>query len=160
MRCRAGAQRVHSGLSLSQFGFEVIDVGGDQGVAFAAAACNQDRADTGDGHAQIAEPSNQLRGRELLQCVVPIPGVRVNLGRFQQPDLVVVPQCFDTQVGHGGEASDADRADHDVLRWAGPLPIGERPVRSILGCGVLDDEQSDDLAVADPDVVRHDQRVR
>ena len=85
------------------------------------------------------------RPRKLFQCVIPIAGVRVDLGRFQQSDLVVVPQRFDTQVGHRGEASDTDGAVH---------------ARSVLGCSVFDDEQGNDLAVADPDVVGHDQRIR
>ena len=99
-------------------------MGGNQCVALAWAAGNENRTDIGDRHAQIAQPPNQLRSRELFQRVVAISGVGVDLGWFQESDLVVVPQCLDTQAGHGGEASDADGAGHVVLRWAGAAPLG------------------------------------
>ena len=92
-------------------------MGGNQCVALAWAAGNENRTDIGDRHAQIAQPPNQLRSRELFQRVVAISGVGVDLGWFQESDLVVVPQRFDTQMRHGGETTNADGAAHGVLRW-------------------------------------------
>ena len=48
------AQRTHGGLRVGEFSLEVIDVGGDQDVALGWAACDEDGADVGDWHAQIA----------------------------------------------------------------------------------------------------------
>ena len=37
---------------------------------------------------------------------------RVHLGRLQQPDIVVVPERLDAQVGHAGEVTDGHQYVH------------------------------------------------
>src|ERR1700719_4252198 len=72
---------------------------------------------------------------------------------------------LDTEEGHRGEPahgnSDAHGGSGRGGSGSGGPPLArERPVRSVLRLGVLDDEQSDDLAVTEAEVVGHDQRVR
>ena len=42
-------------------------------------------------HAEVPEPADYLRDRHLTGLIEAVAGCRIDLGRFQQPDVVVVP---------------------------------------------------------------------
>ena len=53
-----------------------------------------------DRHLQVPEPADDLCRRYLVGVVVAVPGIRVHLHRFEQPDLVVVTQRLHAEVRH------------------------------------------------------------
>ena len=60
----------------------------------------QDRAHIVERHAQIAETPDHLRGRHLARRVEAVTGRLVHGRGFEQPDVVVVPERLDAEVGH------------------------------------------------------------
>jgi hypothetical protein len=84
------AQRPNCGPRLGQFGLQPVQVRGDEGVAGGRVRCGQYRLDVGDRDLQVAQPPDDLRGRDLVGRVVPGARVRVHRGRLEQPHLVVV----------------------------------------------------------------------
>jgi hypothetical protein len=106
------AQRADGLAGPRQFVLQPVQVGRYQRVAGPGVGGGQDGLHVGDGHAQIPQAADDLGRRDLLRPVVPVAGVRVDLGRFQQADLVVVAQRLDAQVRHPGEVPDRDSQVH------------------------------------------------
>ena len=61
-------------------------------------------------HAEVAQPADDLRGRDLTGPVQPVTGRRIDVRRLQQAYLVAMTRRLDAQVGHPGEV--ADRQQH------------------------------------------------
>ena len=76
-------------------------------------------------HAEIPESADHLGGLDLVRRVEAVTGLLVDLGRGEQPDLVVVPQRYHAQVGHPGEITDGQPHPHNGDSRPGcraPLP--------------------------------------
>ena len=72
-------------------------------------AC-EDVAHLVDRHVEVAEPADRLGRADLARGVAPVPGRGVDARRFEQPDVVVVPERLHAQVRHLREL--ADRQQH------------------------------------------------
>jgi len=67
--------------------------------------------DLPEGQAQVLERDDTVELAQLLRRVGAVAGDRINLGRRQQADLVVVPQGAD---GHRAEPGELPDAEHDT----------------------------------------------
>jgi len=56
-----------------------------------------------EGHVQGTKSADDLGGWDLVGRVAAVSGGGINIGRCEQADAVVVPQCLDGQVGGPGE---------------------------------------------------------
>ena len=88
-----------------------LQVLGDRRVAGGLVLGGQHRLDLRDRHLQQPEPADQLGLLHLRDAVAPVPG-RIDLGRGQQADVVVVPQRLRGQVRQAGELTDRDQCLH------------------------------------------------
>src|ERR1700712_1499585 len=91
---------------------EVGEVVGDERGTLADVGAEQ-ADDVADGHVQVAEPTDDLRGRDLVGRVVAVARVPVDPLGWQQAGLVIVAQGLDAQGRHGGEPADAQQRRHD-----------------------------------------------
>jgi hypothetical protein len=124
------AQRLDRGPGLGQLGFEPVQVRRDQVVAGRRVRRGQHRLDVRDRHLQVAQPADDLGGRNLPGGVVPVAGVRVHRNRLEQPHLVVVAQRLDAEVSRAGEVAHGKSGCHQAI--VDPPVTGEsrRPIRS------------------------------
>ena len=95
-----------------QLALETIEMGDDQPVTRLGVGRGQYRLDLRDGHLQTPQPADDLRKRDLILGVVAIAVAGVDLARLQQPDLVVVAQRLDAQMGRAREVADRDAGTH------------------------------------------------
>jgi hypothetical protein len=98
---RAGeqaAQRRHRGLRAGQVLLETRQVRGDELVARAQVSRLQHGVNLVERHVQIPETADDLGCRDLAGRVPAVSGVRVDVGRRQEPDAVIVAQRLDAQM--------------------------------------------------------------
>jgi len=122
-RLQQVAQRLDRGPGLGQPGLQPVQVRGDKGVAGRRVRCGQHCLDVGDRHLQVAQPPDDLRGRDLPGRVIPVARARVDRGRLEQPHLVVVAQCLDAEVSRAGEVAHREPCCHQAI--ANPPVAGE-----------------------------------
>ena len=115
-------QRRHRGLCLLELPLHAPQVRGDDRVARGHVRRLQHGPDLLQRHAQVAQPADDLRGRDLTRPVQPVTSRRVDVRRLQQAYLVVMTQRLDAQVGHPGEV--ADRQQHLHGPYDGPSGNG------------------------------------
>lgn len=65
-------------------------MGGDDRGAGPGVVGAQERLDVGDGHAQGAEPADDVRMVDLAGVVEAVTGAGVDMGRFENADVVIV----------------------------------------------------------------------
>ena len=106
------SQRRHDGLGERELGFHPLQVGGYHLVTGRRVGRLQYLPDLVERHAQIPEPADDLRDPYLARFIEAVAGLRVDLGRGEQPHLVVVPQRYHAQVGHPGEITDGQSHPH------------------------------------------------
>ncbi len=87
-------------------------MGGDEPVTGLQIRSLQDGVDLVQGHIQIPETADHLGRRDLIDGIPPVPGLRVDVSRLQQPDAVIVAQRLDAQVGGPGEVTDGQGGGH------------------------------------------------
>ena len=114
-RLQQVAQRVDRGPGLRQLGFQPAEMRGDEGVAGRGVRRVEHRLDLADRHLQIPQAADDLRGRDLLGGVVAVARAGVHRGRLEQPDLVVMPQRLDAQVGDAREVADREPCCHQAI---------------------------------------------
>ena len=114
-RLQQVAQRFDRGPGLRQLGLEPAEVRGDEGVAGRGVGSVEDRLDLADRHLQIPQAADHLRGRYLRGGVVAVARAGVHGGRFQQADLVIVPERLDAQVRNAREVTDCELCCHPVI---------------------------------------------
>ena len=78
------AQRGHGALGVGQVPLQPGQMGGDELAPGHLVRCTQHRADLLEGHPEITESADHLGGRDLVAGVPPVPGHRVDVGRFEQ----------------------------------------------------------------------------
>jgi hypothetical protein len=79
-----------------------------------------DLADFGQREPEIAQGKDPVQPLELVGAVPAVAGLRVDLRRRQQADVVVVVQGPHRHLGHAGERSDPEH---------GSIPTTSRDVR-------------------------------
>ena len=79
-----------------------------------------DASDLGQRDVELAEPVDDLGGRDLVDAVVAVAGGGVDGGRHQQVRVVVAAQRAHAQVGQSRELADRQHA-----RSVHPPPAGE-----------------------------------
>ena len=97
---------------LLQLTLHASQVGGDRRVAGGDVGRVHDRADRVERHPELTQPADRLRDRHLWHRVAPVPAVRIDRRRRQQPDLVVVPQRLHAHERHPREVADAQGRFH------------------------------------------------
>src|ERR1700676_1288456 len=70
----------------------------DQSAASLGIGRGEHLADLAYGHSQVSETPDHLSRRYLCRLVVPIPAVRVDLSRIEQPRVVIMPQRLHAQM--------------------------------------------------------------
>jgi len=115
-------ERCHGQPGPVKAGLEPAQMRGDQGRAGARVRCGQHLADLAQGHIQLAQPVDDLRGGNLLAGVVAVSAVRVDDGWFEQAPLVVSAQRTDAQVSDLRELADGEAGPHEAT--VHPLPGG------------------------------------
>ena len=65
-------------------------MGGDEPVTRLRIGSLQDGVDLFQGHVQVPETADDLCRRDLIGGIPPVPGIRVDVSRFQEPDAVIV----------------------------------------------------------------------
>ena len=116
---RGGCSRLRSdstaALVCGEFGLEPAEMRGDEGIAGRGVGRVKDRLDLADRHLQVPQAADYLRGRYLCGGVVAVARAGVHGGRFQQADLVVVPERLDAQVRNAGKVTDCEPCCHLVI---------------------------------------------
>jgi hypothetical protein len=95
-----------------QLPLESAEMGHNHAVASVRIGSRHDYLDVAHGRLQSTESADHLRGWDLLHGVVAVAGVRVDLGRYKQPDLVVVAQCLDAEMRSAREVADGHIRPH------------------------------------------------
>lgn len=75
-----------------------------------------------DGHVEVAQPADHLRGGDLVEGVVAVAGALIHIGRLEQARLVVVPERLHAYVGHAGKLADGQTGSH--VSSVNPPPAG------------------------------------
>ena len=101
--------RVLGALELVLHRLEVVD---DGPVAGREVGRLEHRAHLLERHVEVAEPADGLGGGDLVGAVVPVAARRVDLGRLEQADVVVVPERLHAQVRHLRELADGEARRH------------------------------------------------
>ena len=65
-----------------------------------------------DRHVEVAEAPDGLGGRHLIGAVVPVSAGRIDVGGFEEPDVVIVPQRLHAEVRHLRELADGEARGH------------------------------------------------
>jgi hypothetical protein len=86
--------------------FDPLEVLGDDRRPGLGVGDGEQLADLPQGHVQLPEAVDDLGGRHLVEGVVAVPGLRVDVGWFEQARFVVAAQRLDAQVGDPGELPD------------------------------------------------------
>jgi hypothetical protein len=105
-------QRRDGALGPGQVLLQARQVRGYEPVAGPQVRSREDRADLLQGHVEVPEAADDLRGRDLIGRVAPVPGGRVDVRRLQEAEAVIVPQRLDAQLRGAGEIPDAQRGGH------------------------------------------------
>src|SRR6266581_263990 len=116
-RCQQGAQRGDGPLRSAEFFLQAAEMGNDPLVAGAQVGSGQHALNLLQRHAQVTEAADDLRGGDLAGSIAPLAGVRIDLGRLEEADLMVVAQRPDGHVGGAREV-----ADRQVPRHAAHYP--------------------------------------
>ena len=106
------AEGGHGRLGLEEIVFQPGQVHGDELVSGVDVRGLQHGADLLQRHVEVAEATDDLCGRDLLDAVTAVARARVDLHRGQEPELVVVPEGLDAEVRGPGEISDGQRRCH------------------------------------------------
>jgi len=61
-----------------------------------------------EGEPEVLERHDPVQLPELVGCVAAVTGSRIDLGRVEQPDLVVVPQRANGHRSQSGELADTE----------------------------------------------------
>lgn len=85
------AQRSNGVTSLLQLLFHLFEMSRDDLGARRGVVCAQQRLDVGNGHAESAEPADDVRIIDLAGVVEAVAGVRIDVSWFENPDVVIVP---------------------------------------------------------------------
>src|SRR6266851_4262997 len=100
------AQGLDRGPRLGQLAFQPVQVRSDERVAGGRVRCGQHRLNVGDRHLKVAQPPDDLRGRDLVGRVVPVARVRVHRGRYDGdydkanlPDELILTNYFTVRDG-------------------------------------------------------------
>ncbi len=112
------AQPMGESLQAPCGGLGACEVVADGSLAVGVGA-GQDRGDRRQTHVEVAECPDQPSGLGLIGTVVAVSGRRVDDGRFEQPDLGIVPERADRQTCTPGEPPDGLQASTVVTGWAG-----------------------------------------
>jgi hypothetical protein len=90
-------------------------------------------ADVSDGHSQLPEALDHLRGGHLVEALVAVATLGVDLVGFEQAGLVVAAKGLDGKVGDPGELPDAQSGSHgtsvDSPPWRGSSEASLTPCR-------------------------------
>ncbi len=116
------AQRGDRGPGAVELLLQAPEVARDQLGAPLRIVGGEDRLDLGQRHVQLAEPVDDLRGRDLLARVVAVAGELVDARRLEQAGLVIAAQRTHAQVGECGELADRQSWAHWPILL--PLPGG------------------------------------
>ena len=106
------AQGGHRALRLGQGLLQASEVGGNELGPSRLIGSPEYGADVVERHAEIPEPSDHLRDRELVARVSAVAGDRIDVCGFEQADPVVVAQGLHAEEGDPGEVADGQRASH------------------------------------------------
>ena len=104
------AQRRDRGPGAVELGLQTLEVVRDQGRADTGFGGPQDPLHVAQGDVQLAEPVDDLRGRDLVDGVVAVAGGLVHHGGLQQGGLVVSTQGPHAQVGQTRELPDGQHS--------------------------------------------------
>jgi hypothetical protein len=111
--CQEFAQRRDRALRLFELCFHLREVLEDDAVPSAGTLRFEHRADLLEGHLEVSEATDHVRGRDLRCGIEAITRRSIDVGRRQQADLVVVAQRLDTQMRRPGELTDAQQDSHE-----------------------------------------------
>jgi hypothetical protein len=114
-----GAQAVSDHPGILEPVLEPREMGVQQGLALGRRG-RQVRGDACQGHVQPAEVADGPRHRHLVLAVGAVAGVRIDLGRGEQPAVAVEAQGADRQAGPPRALADAQAVVHAVS--LGPAP--------------------------------------
>jgi hypothetical protein len=123
VRRQQPTQRPHRSPGPVELGLQAVEVLGDELGPRSGVCRVEDAPDGGERDVEVPQPMDDLRGGDLLGCVVAVPGQLVDVGRDQQVRLVVPAQRAHAQVGQSGELPDAEVGVHP--RSLHSLPGGE-----------------------------------
>ncbi len=101
-------------MGLRELAFEPGEMIGDQFRTRGRVGRGEHGTDLTERHVEVAEPANDLRDRNLIGRVAAIAGSRVDLRGNEQPDVVVVAQGLDAQLGGLREVTDHERRRHGL----------------------------------------------
>ena len=104
------AQRRHGSARAVQLRLEAVQVLRDETCACVRVGGRHDASDLGQRDVELAQPVDDLGGRDLVGAVVAVAAGGVDGGRDQQVRVVVAAQCAHAQVGQSRELADRQHA--------------------------------------------------
>lgn len=99
-------------MSAVQLVLHPLQMGDDRRVPRLDVGCLKDGFQRVQRLAQVTEPADDLRGRNLARVIVPVTAVGVDRGRREQAEIVIVPQRLHAQKRHPREVADAQYRCH------------------------------------------------
>jgi hypothetical protein len=121
------AQRYDGGSGAVQLGLQTPQMAGDHLRPVLWIGARQNRFHLSEGHVEVAEFLDDLRGGDLFGGVVAVAGERIHRGGFQEPGFVVPAQRPHAQTGQRREFSDRQSGAHCRPPPSGPsLAAGDR----------------------------------
>src|SRR6202034_999265 len=116
-------ERRYRVLSPRQIALQPPQMRSYQLVPFLNIGRQEDCANVGQRHVEIAKAPDDLRDLNLLRGVAPIAGARIDLRGLEEPRLMIVTESLHREVSGAGEIANSERGRHTDRVCT--LPLGE-----------------------------------